>query len=223
MRLAALALAAASLVGGCASLPGQAPPQAYSTALTLWTRSGETCDFARPDRARLRAAATSRDYVRPARDGADSAYDVRGAEVHGRLLRGTYCLTVARGPIGAEPTSTYGFTVTVGGRNPETLAVRAAYASVRTPDGTPLRVHVAIAGAPADDTETIANFDLGQIAGDGVAVTPEAPARNLRWPRQAADTLRLVAVVRESTDPDAPGPVPPELVREVLFGVGGEG
>ena len=72
MRLAVLALSTASLVGGCASfMPGQQPPQAYATALTLWTRSGETCDFARPDRARLRAAATSRDTVRPAREGAD--------------------------------------------------------------------------------------------------------------------------------------------------------
>lgn len=224
MRLAALALTsvlgAAALLGGCASLPGQQPPQGYSTALTLWTRSGERCDFAHPDRARLRAAATSRDYVRPARDSADSAYDVRGAEVHGRLLRGTYCLTVSRGPIGAEPTSTYGFTVTVGGRNPETLAVRPAYASVRTAEATPLRVHVAIAAAPTDDTESIADFDLGAVPGDGVAAAPEGPARNLRWPRQSADTLRLVALVQESTDPNAPGPVPPERVREVLFGVG---
>jgi hypothetical protein len=218
MRLVA-ALAAAALLGGCASLmPGQAPPQGYATALTLWTR-GEACDFARPDRARLRAAATSRDYVRPAREGADSTYVVRDAEAHGRLLRGTYCLSVARGPIGAEPTI-YGFTVTVGGRNPETLSVKPAYASVRTPDAAPLRVHLSIGAAPAGGGETIAAFDLGSLTGDGVAVEPEAPARNLRWPRDASDTLRLVAVVRESTDLDAPGPVPPEFVREALLPAG---
>lgn len=220
MRLAALALTsvlgAASLLGGCASLPGQQPPQGYSTSLSLWTR-GETCDFARPDRARLRAAATSRDYVRPAREGADSTYVVQGAEAHGRLLRGTYCLSVARGPEGAEPTSIYGFTFTVGGRNPETLQVRPAYASVRTPDASPLRVHLSIGVAPTDGAETIAAFDLGSVPGDGVALKPEAPLRNLRWPRAAADTLRLVAVVQESTDPNAPGPVPPERVREALL------
>lgn len=219
MRLAAaLALAAASLLGGCASfLPGQAPPQGYATALTLWTR-GEACDFARPDRARLRAAATSRDYVRPAREGADSTYVVRDAEVHGRLLRGTYCLSIARGPIGAEPTSIYGFTVTVGGRNPETLSVAPAHALVRTPDGSARRVHLSIGAAPTDGGETIAAFDLGSVPGDGVALQPEAPSRNLRWPRDAADTLRLVAVVQESTDLEAPGPVPPEFVREALVG-----
>ena len=220
MRLAA-ALAAAALLGGCASLlPGQAPPQGYATALSLWTR-GEACDFARPDRARLRAAATSRDYVRPAREGADSTYVVRDAEAHGRLLRGTYCLSVARGPIGAEPTATYGFTVTVGGRNPETLAVAPAYASVRTPDGGSRRVHVSIGAAPAGGGESIAAFDLGPIPGDGAPLEPEAPSRNLRWPRDASDTLRLVAVVQESADLEAPGPVPPEFVREALL-PGGE-
>lgn len=217
MRLAAaLAVSAVSLLAACASLPGQQPPQGYATSVSLWTR-GETCDFARPDRARLRAAATSRDIVRPAREGADSTYVVSGAEAHGRLLRGTYCLSVARGPIGAEPTSTYGFTFTVGGRNPETLQVRPAYASVRTPDGAPLRVHVSIGAAPVDGPETIAAFDLGAVPGDGVSLTPEAQPRNLRWPRAAADTLRIVAVVQESTNSDAPGPVPPERVRDALL------
>jgi hypothetical protein len=221
---AALALSAVSLLGGCASLlPGRAPPQGYATSLALWTGGGD-CDFARPDRARLRAAATSRDYVRPAREGSDSTYVVREAEAHGRLLRGTYCLSVARGPIGAEPTSTYGFTVSVGGRNSETLEVKPAYASARTRDGTPLRVHISLGAAPTaggvNGPETLAAFDLGSIPGDGVAQEPDAPARNLRWPRDAADALRLVAVVQESTNPDAPGPVPPELVREALLGSG---
>jgi hypothetical protein len=217
MRMdAALAVSVVALLGGCASLPGQQSPQGYSTALTLWTRGGD-CDFARPDRARLRAAATSRDTVRPAREGADRTYVVQGAEAHGRLLRGTYCLSVARGPVGAEPTSTYGFTLTVGRRNPETLQVAPAYASVRTPDGTPLRVHLSIGAAPTNGAESIAAFDLGLLPGDGAPQTPDATAPNLRWPRDAADTLRLVAVVQESTDPDAPGPVPPERVREALL------
>jgi hypothetical protein len=221
MRLAAgLLIGAVSLLAACETVPDA--PQGYATALSLWTR-GAACDFTTPDRARLRAAATSRDVIPPARQGADSTYVVSGAEARGRLLRGTYCLSVARGPVGDTPASTYGFTVTVG-RNTETLVVEPAYASVRTPDGTPLRVHVSLGAAPVGaegmGPETIAAFDLGAIPGDGVPVDPEAEARNLRFPRGAPDVLRLVAVVQESTDPAAPGPVPPELVRESLSGGG---
>ncbi|MBB4084159.1 hypothetical protein [Brevundimonas lenta] len=221
MRLAAgLVLGAVSLLGACASLPGQRPPPASSTALTLWTQAGE-CDFTAPDRARLRAASTSQDVLPPASEGADSTFVVRGAEAHGRLLRGTYCLSVARGPASGEPVSTYGFTVTVG-RRPEALQVRPVFASVRTPDGTPLRVQLALGAAPVDrgeaGAETIAAFDLGPIPGDGVALEPEAPSRNLRWPRAGGDALRLVAVVRESTDLATADPIPPDLVRAALSG-----
>ena len=224
MRLTAgLMLASISLLSACASMPEA--PQGYSTALTLWASDGE-CDFTLPDRARLRAVGAGRDFASPPGEGADRTWVVRDAELRGRLLRGTYCLSVARGRAQAAPDSTYGFTIVVGART-DRLEVRPSYASVRTPEGPPLRVHLSLGAAPLTGIETgpesIVAFDLGRVPTDGVSVTPEVAPQRLTWPRSQTQpqVLRLVAVVRESTNPDAPGPVSPDLVRQTLSEVDG--